>query len=231
VSLKTWGLIGSVALLIAVGSSGAKANLILNGSFEVPLVTTSPFYANYGPVSGDQNYGGTSFTDWTIPSGNVDVVASRPGGWQAQAGSQSLDLFGNVAGTISQSFATTLGQAYTLSFWYSNNGYGAPQPSSAFVSVVSGGSLLADNVQHQGASPSNMNWVHYTNTFVGTGQMASLIFGDTSNPACCNGGIALDNISVTAVPEASTWAMMILGFFGVGFVAYRRKSTSAVLAA
>ena len=26
------------------------------------------------------------------------------------------------------------------------------------------------------------------------------------------------------VPEPSTWAMMILGFFGVGFVAYRRRS-------
>jgi len=30
-----------------------------------------------------------------------------------------------------------------------------------------------------------------------------------------------------AVPEPSTWAMMILGFFGVGFMAYRRKNTSA----
>jgi hypothetical protein len=28
----------------------------------------------------------------------------------------------------------------------------------------------------------------------------------------------------TDVPEPSTWAMMILGFFGVGFLAYRRKS-------
>jgi fibro-slime domain-containing protein len=28
----------------------------------------------------------------------------------------------------------------------------------------------------------------------------------------------------TAVPEASTWAMMVLGFFSVGFMAYRRKS-------
>jgi len=28
----------------------------------------------------------------------------------------------------------------------------------------------------------------------------------------------------TAVPEPSTWAMMLLGFFGVGFLAYRRKS-------
>jgi hypothetical protein len=32
-----------------------------------------------------------------------------------------------------------------------------------------------------------------------------------------------------AVPEPSTWAMMILGFFGVGFMAYRnRKPTAAV---
>jgi hypothetical protein len=33
---------------------------------------------------------------------------------------------------------------------------------------------------------------------------------------------------VTAVPEASTWAMMLLGFFGVGFVAYRRKGSASV---
>jgi PEP-CTERM motif len=35
--------------------------------------------------------------------------------------------------------------------------------------------------------------------------------------------------SVTAVPEPSTWAMMILGFFGVGFMAYRRKPTRPAL--
>ena len=29
---------------------------------------------------------------------------------------------------------------------------------------------------------------------------------------------------VAAVPEASTWAMMLLGFFGIGFMAYRRKN-------
>jgi PEP-CTERM motif len=28
------------------------------------------------------------------------------------------------------------------------------------------------------------------------------------------------------VPEPSTWAMMILGFFGVGFMAYRRKNNA-----
>ena len=33
------------------------------------------------------------------------------------------------------------------------------------------------------------------------------------------------------VPEPSTWAMMILGFAGVGFMAYRRKSKPALMAA
>jgi PEP-CTERM motif len=32
----------------------------------------------------------------------------------------------------------------------------------------------------------------------------------------------------SAVPEPSTWAMMILGFFGVGFLAYRRGSQATV---
>jgi len=30
-------------------------------------------------------------------------------------------------------------------------------------------------------------------------------------------------INMSAVPEPSTWAMMVLGFMGVGFLAYRRK--------
>jgi hypothetical protein len=34
--------------------------------------------------------------------------------------------------------------------------------------------------------------------------------------------------NVSAVPEPSTWAMMILGFFGVGFMAYRRKAEGAL---
>jgi hypothetical protein len=33
----------------------------------------------------------------------------------------------------------------------------------------------------------------------------------------------------TAVPEPSTWTMMILGFLGVGFVAYRRKQSGPAL--
>jgi hypothetical protein len=35
----------------------------------------------------------------------------------------------------------------------------------------------------------------------------------------------------SAVPEPSTWAMMLLGFAGIGFMAYRRKSKPALMAA
>jgi hypothetical protein len=37
--------------------------------------------------------------------------------------------------------------------------------------------------------------------------------------------------NVDAVPEPSTWAMMILGFAGVSFMAYRRKSKPTLMAA
>jgi hypothetical protein len=38
--------------------------------------------------------------------------------------------------------------------------------------------------------------------------------------------LSLTGATVSAVPEPSTWAMMILGFFGIGFIAYRRKSAN-----
>jgi PEP-CTERM motif len=56
--------------------------------------------------------------------------------------------------------------------------------------------------------------------------------GTTFDPHGDN-AVALDSISAiaAAVPEPSTWAMMILGFAGVGFMAYRRKSKPALMAA
>lgn len=42
------------------------------------------------------------------------------------------------------------------------------------------------------------------------------------------GAVAFDESTAvtSAVPEPSTWAMMILGFCGVGFMAYRKKSAT-----
>jgi hypothetical protein len=40
------------------------------------------------------------------------------------------------------------------------------------------------------------------------------------------GGLTLTDPPAATAPEPSTWAMMILGFLGVGFLAYRRKDPS-----
>ena len=44
-------------------------------------------------------------------------------------------------------------------------------------------------------------------------------------------GVVHAFLATPAVPEPSTWAMMILGFAGIGFMAYRRKSKPALMAA
>jgi len=57
-------------------------------------------------------------------------------------------------------------------------------------------------------------------------------FGNNSGSA--GGEFTFVNVTETipgAVPEPSTWTLMLLGFAGIGFMAYRRKSTPALMAA
>ena len=94
------------------------------------------------------------------------------------------------------------------------------------------------------------NLQNFTNTVVQTASVASVgNFGDTgwvnfSFVAPTTGNYvfsaqvqnALDSVNdshlyidgVAAVPEPTTWAMMLLGFAGVGFMAYRRKAKPAM---
>jgi hypothetical protein len=56
------------------------------------------------------------------------------------------------------------------------------------------------------------------------------------NPECGTSTLEIradftDQITAPPVPEPSTWAMMILGFAGVGFMAYRRKRGGNALTA
>ena len=219
---KTFKLIGAALLMASLGSVGAKANLLIDGGFDTP--TNAPsfgFYTNYGPANADPHYGGTAFDNaWQITSGNIDLV-QQAGGWPAPPVSQPyyLDLTGNTPGTIAQTFATTANQLYSLSFWYSNNPGGSPNPNTASVQVGS----LSDIISHTASGSSDLNWTFYSATFSASGPMTTLSFSQIDN--CCNGGILLDSVNVSAVPEPATWAMMILGFLGVGFMAYRRKSS------
>jgi hypothetical protein len=101
------------------------------------------------------------------------------------------------------------------------------------VDVFSGmdgtGDLLASLILPATPDPVNV-WAPIGVAFLGTAQSA--VFGGMANR------IGFDNItlgdgtpSVGAIPEPSTWAMMILGFAGVGFMTYRRRNQSAALSA
>jgi hypothetical protein len=59
---------------------------------------------------------------------------------------------------------------------------------------------------------------------------ASPVFSTTSPEYLMLEAIGYDPVA-GAVPEPSTWAMMLLGFAGTGFMAYRRKSKPSVMAA
>jgi len=68
------------------------------------------------------------------------------------------------------------------------------------------------------SDPFQLRTITFTTT-----QSGQLTFADLAGG---NGNIGniLDNVVLASgVPEASTWAMMILGFFGIGLVAYRRS--------
>jgi hypothetical protein len=56
------------------------------------------------------------------------------------------------------------------------------------------------------------------------------VFGGDSVDLGLVSGVTL-NAPISAVPEPSTWAMMIFGFAGIGFMTYRRKSKPALMAA
>jgi hypothetical protein len=94
------------------------------------------------------------------------------------------------------------------------------------------------------------NWEHNSNvsgnpdTFTGGGLVSFVqaVWGGGSDvpgtvPTNTFGPTAPDFFSSAnmefsaAVPEPSTWAMLLLGFAGIGYMAYRRKSKLALMAA
>ena len=63
---------------------------------------------------------------------------------------------------------------------------------------------------------------------VGAGTYLLTLFYADRQQVAANLHFSVEGGTINAVPEPSTWAMMILGFAGVGFMAYRRKAQSAV---
>jgi len=238
-------LLGKLVLSCAVfaamfvGTRQAKADLI-NGSFENPInvygvndTANQNFVDYYAP--GDQaqydynSYPGALLTGWTVVSGSVDIVnqSDNPWGWNAFEGNQSLDLNGWDGGTISQSFGTTVGASYILSFAYSNNPWNG---GTDYASVTVGNASL--QLVHSGATLAAMGWQTVFLGFTASSTTTTLTFASENGGT---GGIALDAISIPgavgiaafAVPEPSSIALLGLGGFGLAIGAYRRQRNVA----
>lgn len=102
-------------------------------------------------------------------------------------------------------------------------------------SVDTSGNLIAANFNGNGAYVTGCAVSScYVNLVINTtGNAAGHFTGGVFqyDPLQNGGDFAGDFVqSVTAVPEPSTWAMMILGFAAIGFMAYRRSPVLALVA-
>ena len=197
----------AVATGVLFWAAGAHAaSLLLNGGFEDGVYTST--------IDGNTNTEVPN--DWDSsaafdlePSFN-HVTAGSP-----RSGSFALSI-GNFddqpLATLTQTFSDVAGDSYTVSFWAFDGGANGDANAFLTVAVGSASETFNDTVA---------TYTEGTFTFVGTGSDTISIAAQT-NPS----EWIVDDVSVTGaagtVPEASTWAMMLLGFAGLGFVGYRR---------
>ena len=225
-SLKLTWSVAAVAAFVCSGAQASPVNLIQDGSFETPKLTT--WYQNYG-MHTQNPWSGFSFSPyWIIFPNNVDLVSGPISGAPAYNGNNYLDLVGyGSTGGISQVFKTTPGETYDLSFAYGNNPW-STSTASASVNVYGlNGThivdLLTADVTHSGSTTSNIYWTVFTETFTADYKLTTLVFNNIVGGN--NGGALLDAVSVTATPLPATWSLMLVGLAELGFVAYRQRST------
>jgi choice-of-anchor C domain-containing protein len=202
--------------------SSANAALFQNGSFELGI-------ANIGQFTTLNAGDNASITGWTVGTGNIDYIGTY---WTSADGNRSLDLNGTVPGSIFQTFDVNPGQTYQVTFYLAGNPAGGPTAKTLTTSANA--TIVLSSFDTTGKTLANMGWTPVSFNFTATGSTETLTFlstttGDSGNSTYPTAfGPALDNVSVTAVPEPSTWAMMIFGFLGVGLVAHRRKRKLAL---
>ena len=195
-----------VGATILSGSAVASENLIKNGSFEESRAV-GPFDGNTTPV------------EWTRESGTVDLIGSY---WQAQQGTQSIDLFGDSPGTIYQDITTVEGETYRLEYYQSYNPDSADTSQSVAVSF--GGNLRQTSFTNGSASRTQMNWQLFSSDFVASSTTTRIRFsGQTLASNNQAYGAALDSVSVIAIPEPGEWAMMAAGLGAIALITRRRR--------
>jgi choice-of-anchor C domain-containing protein len=196
-----------LAILTLLAPSAAYAspiNLLINGSFEA------------GPAMGGQHdvdvlAGSTAILGWTVfgtaPDG-FGAVDYNGSPWDVSDGLHSIDLDGrnSLFSGISQTFATTLGQTYEVSFDLSGNPDGGPTIKS--VLVLAGSASHNYTFDTSGQSVTALNWA--SNSFLFTASTSATTLSFVSLTGTPNSyGALIDNVRVHAVPEPS--ALLLLG--------------------
>jgi hypothetical protein len=174
--------------------------------------------------------------NYNVPSLSASVTVSEPfsGGWSgvAEAGLTYFIRFDGAPGTVQVNVQAS-GQVSVPN----TSASGSVQLMVDDINVVAcaacifGGTSFSINSLHT----FNVNQVYQVNmsadlTGIYGGHASAFIDPYFSVPV----GYSLDisdgvgNLA-PAVPEPSTWAMMILGFAGVGFMKYRLKSKPALM--
>ena len=191
------------------------ANLIQNGSFETATVNPGASFIGLGA-------GSTAITGWTVSQGSIDYIGTL---WQASNGSRSLDLgAGASPGGIKQTFNTTVGGTYRVTFDLAGNPNASPIIKEMRVSA--GGSSADFSFDTTGKSNSNMGWLSKSWDFTANSTTTTLEFISLTNSFA---GPALDNVSVIAlsppsIPEpSSVLGLLSLGVLGIGS-ALKRQS-------
>ena len=202
----------------------ATAATFQNGSFE----TFDAFGANeYCPAPhginfcGQYNNGNPGITGWVIGGDSVDIVG--PEAWTSAHGAYSIDLNGVGAGTLAQTFDTFAGTVYRVDFKVGGNFFSSPTVKTGKVEV--GAAFMNLSFDNSASTPAVMGWSPRVFEFTASGPSSTLKFSSTMFAGAA--GLALDQITVTAVPEPQVALLMLLGLAGLAVHARRRGASSA----
>lgn len=190
--------------LVAGASAPAQAGVVFSDNFN-----SYAFQLNWVPPM-----------NWTVPVGTVDLTGETttitnfdffPG----NGGYVDLDGSSGQAGTLAtiQSFAAG---TYKLTFDLAGNARGDVDKTTT-ISLGNFSTMLD--------LPSTSPYQLFTFTFTTTG--GTLSFADNAVGNQDIGNI-LDNVTLTSVPEASTWVMMLAGFAGLGLAGFRRSRKGGI---
>ena len=205
------------ALALAT-SAQAATNLVVNGSFEAGVDPVGTAFLATNDT--------TSITGWKVLSNGVNYVDDSV--WDAANGARSVEL-GTTAGNggiFQRISGFTVGYHYRLTFNVSANPFDPavrPKPSRVLVSMTGGVAEIYPYTLNVANTTSNMLYDTVTYDFVAGSVMQNLQFRSLVGT---DFGPIIDAVTVSVVPEASTWAMLIAGFSLVGLASRRRGRAS-----